>query len=99
MEPQWNPMVEAQAVDRVHRKGQTRFVTITRYIVSSSIEAVSYHIRSAKSAVANYRKYIQWVQENKLKLINQSICMETSDSVDGETDRLGVRCIILVAGS
>ena len=40
VEPQWNPMVEAQALDRVHRIGQDRNVTITRYIVKDSIELV-----------------------------------------------------------
>lgn len=40
VEPQWNPMVEAQAVDRVHRIGQNRNVTITRYVVKESIENV-----------------------------------------------------------
>jgi hypothetical protein len=42
IEPQWNPMVEAQALDRVHRMGQTRDVVTTRYIVKDSIETVSY---------------------------------------------------------
>ena len=41
MEPHWNPMVEAQAINRVYRKGQTRFVTSTRYIVPDSVETVS----------------------------------------------------------
>ena len=41
MEPHWNPMAEAQAVDRVHRIGQTQDVVITRYIVPKSIETVS----------------------------------------------------------
>ena len=40
MEPHWNPMVEAQAVDRVHRIGQTRDVVITRYLIKDSIEFV-----------------------------------------------------------
>lgn len=34
-------MVEVQAVDRVHRIGQTQEVTVIRYIVPKSIETVS----------------------------------------------------------
>ena len=33
-------MAEAQAVNRVHRIGQKRLVTITRYIVGNSIDSV-----------------------------------------------------------
>ena len=41
IEPQWNPMAEEQALDRVHRIGQTRPVTAIRYIVKGSVEEVS----------------------------------------------------------
>lgn len=40
MEPHWNPMAEAQAIDRVHRFGQSREVEVVRYIVNESIENV-----------------------------------------------------------
>jgi hypothetical protein len=40
VEPHWSPMAEAQAIDRVHRIGQTRDVMVTRYIVSGTIENV-----------------------------------------------------------
>lgn len=40
IEPHWNPMVELQAVDRVHRIGQMREVVVRRYLVRSSIEMV-----------------------------------------------------------
>ena len=40
MEPQWNPMAEEQALDRVHRMGQKNKVIAIRYIVSSSIDEV-----------------------------------------------------------
>ena len=38
MEPQFNPAAEAQAVDRVHRLGQRREVTIMRFIMRDSFE-------------------------------------------------------------
>lgn len=40
LEPHWNPMVEAQAVNRVHRIGQERDVVAVRYITKNSIETV-----------------------------------------------------------
>lgn len=41
MEPQWNPMLEEQALDRVYRIGQTKEVKTVRYIVSGTLEEVS----------------------------------------------------------
>ncbi|EHK42066.1 hypothetical protein TRIATDRAFT_172559, partial [Trichoderma atroviride IMI 206040] len=38
LEPHWNPMIESQAVNRVHRIGQSREVRITRYITKDTIE-------------------------------------------------------------
>ncbi|EGF78401.1 hypothetical protein BATDEDRAFT_90880 [Batrachochytrium dendrobatidis JAM81] len=38
MEPYWNPAVEQQAIDRVHRMGQTLPVVSIRFIVKGSIE-------------------------------------------------------------
>lgn len=38
MEPQWNPQAEQQAVDRVHRIGQTRPVRVARLIATDTIE-------------------------------------------------------------
>lgn len=40
LEPQWNPMVEAQAIARVQRIGQSRDVKIFRYIVEDTVEKV-----------------------------------------------------------
>lgn len=81
-------MAEAQAVNRVHRIGQVRPVTITRYIVPESIETVRTFIIRAlfqmfptMKAYLTSEQYIQWVQEDKLRLINQSI-----NDTDGEAD-------------
>lgn len=41
LEPQWNPSIESQAVGRVVRLGQTRPVTVVRYIVKDTVEKVS----------------------------------------------------------
>ncbi|MBX9769666.1 MAG: DEAD/DEAH box helicase, partial [Bdellovibrionales bacterium] len=38
LDPWWNPAVENQATDRTHRIGQTKPVTVYRYIMQGSIE-------------------------------------------------------------
>ncbi|GED98967.1 helicase-related protein [Gordonia crocea] len=37
-DPWWNPAAEAQAVDRAHRIGQTRPVTVYRLVSAGTIE-------------------------------------------------------------
>ncbi|PQE05652.1 SNF2 family domain-containing protein [Rutstroemia sp. NJR-2017a BBW] len=41
LEPHWNPMIEKQALCRVHRVGQKREVTTIRYLMRDSFEEVS----------------------------------------------------------
>ncbi|KAI1119112.1 SNF2 family N-terminal domain-containing protein [Nemania sp. NC0429] len=48
LEPHWNPMVEAQAIDRVHRIGQTQQVTVIRYIVPNSVETYVRYVQNLK---------------------------------------------------
>lgn len=43
MDPYWNPAVENQAVDRVHRLGQTRPVVTIKYISACTCSAVLSH--------------------------------------------------------
>ncbi|KAK8112928.1 hypothetical protein PG984_013454 [Apiospora sp. TS-2023a] len=70
LEPHWNPMAEAQAVDRVHRIGQTKEVTVIRYLVTDTVEM----------ATNIPLKYVKWVQEEKLRIISQSLnCIETAE--------------------
>ncbi|KAH8800403.1 SNF2 family N-terminal domain-containing protein [Xylogone sp. PMI_703] len=40
LEPQWNPMVESQAIARVNRLGQTKPVRVIRYIMKDTVEQV-----------------------------------------------------------
>jgi SNF2 family DNA or RNA helicase len=52
MEPQFNPAAEAQAVDRVHRLGQDREVTIKRFIMDKSFEEKMLVLQEKKKALA-----------------------------------------------
>ncbi|CZR41600.1 uncharacterized protein FPRO_11189 [Fusarium proliferatum ET1] len=53
VEPHWNPMLEEQALDRVHRMGQTRDVVATRYITNNSIEMLVKEIKERKLDLIN----------------------------------------------
>jgi DNA repair protein RAD5 len=51
MEPWWNESVENQAIDRVHRLGQTRPVFVTRYVIENSVEEKMLKIQEKKSRI------------------------------------------------
>jgi SNF2 family DNA or RNA helicase len=53
MEPQFNPAAEAQAIDRVHRLGQTRPVTTIRYIMENSFEEKMQELQRKKENLAD----------------------------------------------
>lgn len=53
MEPQYNPAAEAQAVDRVHRLGQTRPVRTVRYIMRDSFEEKMLELQEKKKKLAS----------------------------------------------
>lgn len=38
MDPASNPSIEEQAIDRIHRIGQTRKVTVKRFIMENTVE-------------------------------------------------------------
>jgi SWI/SNF-related matrix-associated actin-dependent regulator of chromatin subfamily A3 len=60
VEPQWNPAVENQAIGRVLRLGQTRRVTVTRYIMRNTIEEAVRDRQSKKLEIAE----LTWKKEN-----------------------------------
>lgn len=51
-DPWWNPAVEAQAIDRTHRIGQTRKVIAYRVIIKDSIEEKIRALQRKKSVLA-----------------------------------------------
>ncbi len=52
-DPWWNPAVEAQAIDRTHRIGQTQKVIAYRLLVKNSIEEKIRVLQKQKGAMAN----------------------------------------------
>lgn len=52
-DPWWNPFVEFQAEDRVHRIGQTRSVTIHRLLIADSIELKIRELQKRKEGLAS----------------------------------------------
>lgn len=53
MEPQWNPMSESQALDRIHRLGQLKEVQTIRYIMRGSYEEKVLSLQAAKQGLAD----------------------------------------------
>ncbi|TPX37568.1 hypothetical protein SmJEL517_g00672 [Synchytrium microbalum] len=51
MDPWWNPSVEDQAFDRIHRLGQVRPIKITRLIIENSIESRIIQLQEKKAAL------------------------------------------------
>jgi superfamily II DNA or RNA helicase len=52
-DPWWNPAVEAQAIDRAHRIGQTRTVIAYRMLAMGTIEEKIWELQQRKAALAN----------------------------------------------
>ena len=51
LDPWWNPAVEAQAVDRAHRIGQTRPVIVYRLVATDTIEEKVMALKARKAAL------------------------------------------------
>ncbi|MDD4787931.1 MAG: C-terminal helicase domain-containing protein, partial [Pirellulales bacterium] len=52
LDPWWNPAVEAQAVDRAHRIGQTRPVFAYRIIARDTVEEKILELQASKRNLA-----------------------------------------------
>ena len=52
LDPWWNPAVEAQAVDRAHRIGQTRPVMAYRLVAKDTVEEKILALQQSKRELA-----------------------------------------------
>ncbi|CCG84430.1 protein of unknown function [Taphrina deformans PYCC 5710] len=53
LDPWWSFAIESQAIDRIHRMGQTREVRVFRYIVRNSVEEKMLKIQERKNFLAS----------------------------------------------
>lgn len=53
LDPWWNPAVEAQAIDRAHRIGQSRTVIATRLVARDTIESKILQLQDSKRHLAD----------------------------------------------
>ncbi|POM77170.1 DNA repair protein RAD5, SWI/SNF-related matrix-associated actin-dependent regulator of chromatin, p [Phytophthora palmivora] len=54
LDPWWNPGVEEQAIDRVHRLGQTQDVIVKRYVVNDTVEDMILQLQQRKEKLAKH---------------------------------------------
>ena len=68
MEPQWNPMLEEQALSRVHRIGQHKPVYIVRFLVEGTIEENIRKLQEKKTDLieqvfTKHKRGNKWVEQ------------------------------------
>jgi SWI/SNF-related matrix-associated actin-dependent regulator of chromatin subfamily A3 len=101
-DPWWNPAVENQAMDRVHRIGQTQPVTVHRLVVAGSIEERLLDVQDAKSQLANAALVLRSPEELRdlnVKMISKLFSGGTATHVRGKRGRLDANAKILPIGA
>ena len=66
MDPWWNPAIEAQATDRVHRMGQKNKVIVYKFITEGTIEEKILSLQQQKSALLETMIDIEGTDDKKL---------------------------------
>eukprot|EP01083_Nonionella_stella_P075343 204801_1 len=75
----WNPAIEDQAFDRVHRIGQTKNVTIHRIVIGDSVEQKVLKLQEKKRKIAQQALDSNNGNKNKKK---QSVNLSARDLID-----------------
>ena len=74
LDPWWNPAVEAQAIDRTHRIGQSNTVFAYRMIVRDTVEEKVLELQNRKrdlaaSIISEDNRFIGNLQREDLELL------------------------------
>jgi SWI/SNF-related matrix-associated actin-dependent regulator of chromatin subfamily A3 len=87
MDPYWNVATEDQAMDRVHRIGQTRPVKVVRFVMKDSIEERLLNVQSAKAALGKgSMEKLGKEEQNKARLTAMKDLFEVEEADGMEWD-------------
>lgn len=95
-DPWWNPATEDQAIDRVHRMGQTQPVNVYRLLVANTIEERLLRLHESKRQIAGVALVLRSPEE--LQEVNHSCraFLHTTDSPhdadEARANAVSVRC-------
>ena len=81
MEHDWNPQNDLQAMDRAHRLGQTRNVSVIRLVTRSTIEEKLMGVHRFKLAVAN-----NVINEDNASAMEGIHCEDIIEALNGDQD-------------
>ena len=84
VEPQWNPAIEAQAIARAHRMGQTRPVTVIKYVAKKTVEKVC--LFSDLALILRQVQQIMSLQDKKSFLARFSLGEASTDDAESSLD-------------
>ena len=87
----WNPAIEDQALDRVHRIGQTKAVTIHLLEVEDTVEQKVRKLQEKKRRIAEKALDMKGGNRNRKK---QSVNLSARDLVDLFRDNSSVRPLL-----
>ncbi|MFA9429532.1 DEAD/DEAH box helicase [Egicoccus sp. AB-alg2] len=84
----WNPAVEDQATDRVHRIGQTRAVTVHTLVTAGTIEERIATLLQRKRALADavVEAGETWITELDDEELRELVSLSTADLADEDDD-------------
>jgi len=58
LDPFWNPFIEAQGIDRIHRIGQSRPVKVHRIVVEGTVEDRILQLQDQVRSPANLSRWV-----------------------------------------